>query len=71
MAILVSMGSIKTSPEIRRKIRVHVILRGEKLGEWLEKAIIEKYNNDTMSAPLGKGEKNEQQQEKNERIERN
>jgi len=71
MAILVSMGGVKTSPEVRRKIRAHVILRGEKLGEWLEKAIIEMYNNETMSAPLGKGETNEQQQEKNERIEHN
>lgn len=56
--------NIKISPEIRRKIRAHVMLRGEKLGEWLEKAIIEKYNKETVLAEKAKGETNEQQQEK-------
>jgi hypothetical protein len=65
MANLVSMGNIKTSPETRQKIRAHVIMRGEKLGEWLEKAVIAMYENETMSAPSGKGDKNETQQ-KNE-----
>jgi len=61
MANLVSMGNIKTSPETRQKIRAHVIMRGEKLGEWLEKAVIAMYENETVRA-TAKGETNEQQQ---------
>jgi hypothetical protein len=63
---LVSMGNIKTSPEMRAKIKAHVILRGEQLGEWLEKAVISMYENETMSAPLGKGESNEKQKDEHE-----
>jgi hypothetical protein len=64
MANLVSMGNIKTSPETRQKIRAHVIMRGEKLGEWLEKAVIAMYENETETVrATAKGDKNEDQDE--------
>ena len=65
MANLVSMGNIKTSPETRQKIRAHVIMRGEKLGEWLEKAVVAMYENETVRTSV-KGETNETQKDEHE-----
>lgn len=66
MTDLVSMGNIKTSPQMRAKIKAHVASRLENLGEWLEKAMIAMYENETMSAQNGKGERNESQKDEHE-----
>ena len=66
MADLVSMGNIKTSPEIRRRVRIHVASIGRKMGEWLEEAMIAALENETMSAQNGKGERNEKQKDEHE-----
>jgi hypothetical protein len=66
MSDLVSMGNIKTSPEIRKRVRVHVASIDKKMGEWIEEAIIAALESETMSAQNGKGERNENQKDEHE-----